>query len=199
MNESDGTAQLAVSLSAPVAGIVKVKYKTNNGTAAHPKDFLRSTGEVVFAPGIVTQFITIALESDNKPEADEYFDVELNTAQGATIADAIGRITITENNIVIVDSRNKAEASAELDKRGDYFNVNVSNNPTSSQFRMQVESSNNEKLIIQINDVQGRIIERIEGKLPLQTIHFGKHYHPGIYFAQIIQGGNRKTVKLIKL
>ena len=125
------------------------------------KIFLRSTGELVFASGNTVQFITIPLVSDNKPEADEYFDVELNTAQGATIADANGRITITENSIVIVDSRSKAEVSTELDKSGNYFNVNVSNNPTGSQFRIQVASSNNEKLIIQINDVQGRIIERI--------------------------------------
>jgi hypothetical protein len=198
-NESQGTAQLTVTLSAPVAGIVKVKYKTNNGTAAHPKDFLRSTGEVVFAPGSITQFITITLVVDNKPEADEYFDVELNTAQGATIGDANGRVTITENSIVIIDASRKAGVNAELDKGGNYFNVNVSNNPTGTQFRLQVESSNKEKLIVQISDVHGRIIERIGGKLPLQAIHFGNHYRPGIYFAQIIQGGNRKTVKLIKL
>lgn len=199
VNEAQGTAQLTVNLSAPVAGVVKIKYKTNNGTAVHPKDFLRTTGEVVFVPGSTTQFINIAIVADNKPEADKYFDVEINTAQGATIADAIGRVTITENSIVVIDAGMKGRGDTEAEKRDNYFNVNVSSNPTRTQFRLQVESSDKEKLIVQISDVHGRIIERIGGKLPLQAIHFGNHYRPGIYFAQIIQGGNRKTVKLIKL
>jgi hypothetical protein len=198
VNESQGTVQLIVTLSAPAAVPVSVKYKTLNGTAVHPKDFLRATGELVFAPGVTSQTINIALVTDNKPEADEYFDVELNTPQGATISDGIGRVIITENSIVIIDARMKT-ATATENKTSNYFNVNVSSNPTDVQFRLQVESSATEKIAIQISDAQGRIIERIQGKLPSQAIYLGSRYRPGMYFARITQGSNRKTVKLIKL
>jgi hypothetical protein len=200
VTESAGTAQLTVTLSAPSAGTVKVKYKTVNGTAAHPKDFLRASGELVFAPGVTSQLITISLVADNKLETDEYFDVQLDAPQGATISDGDGRVTITENNIVLSDgSRMKPEVNGDLDKTGAYFSVLVSSNPTNTQFRLQVESSATEKIMVQISDAQGRVIERIENKLSSQAIYLGNRYSPGIYFARIIQGGNSKTVKLVKL
>lgn len=198
VNESAGIAQLTVTLSAPATGTVKVKYKTLNGTAVHPKDFLRATGELVFAPGITSQPINISLVADNKAEANENFDVELNTASGATISDASGRVTITESGIVIIDARMKTGIETELDKTGNYFTVNVSSNPTNAQFRLQVESNSKEKISIQISDAQGRVLERIESKQPGQPVYLGTRYRPGVYFAQIIQGANKKTVKLVK-
>jgi hypothetical protein len=138
--------------------------------------------------------------ADNKPEGDEYFDLELNTASGATISDATGRVTITENSIVISDAaRMKTGNATELDKPGSYFKVNVASNPANIQFRLQVESSAKEKILIQISDAQGRVIERIESKMSSQSIYLGNRYRPGIYFATITQGNNSKTVKLVKL
>jgi hypothetical protein len=77
--------------------------------------------------------------------------------------------------------------------------VLVSSNPTTAQFRLQVQSTTTEKIMIQITDVQGRVIEKIENKVSLQAIYLGNRYRPGIYFARIIQGSNSKTVKLVKL
>jgi hypothetical protein len=200
INEAQGTAQVLVSLSAPTSTTVRVKYKTVNGTASHPKDFLRTMGELVFAPGATTQLIPVTLVADNKSEADEYFEIELNTATGATISDAIGKVTITENSIVLSGaSRMKTELSNEVDKTASYFNVLVSSNPTTGQFKLQVQSTATEKIMIQITDVQGRVIEKIEGKVSSQAIYLGNGYRPGIYFARIIQGSNSKSVKLVKL
>ena len=93
----------------------------------------------------------------------------------------------------------KTGSATELDKPGSYFKVNVASNPATVQFRLQVESSTKEKILIQISDEQGRVIERIESKMSSQSIYLGNRYRPGIYFAQIIQGNNKKTVKLVKL
>ena len=120
-------------------------------------------------------------------------------AEGATISGASGRVTITENNIVISDdSRMKTGVNSKLDKTGVYFNVIVSSNPTDVQFRLQVESSTTEKISVQVSDAAGRVIERIESRYS-EAIYLGNRYRPGIYFAQITQGNNKKIVKLIKL
>ena len=198
--ESQGIAQLTVTLSAPAAGTVKVKYKTLNGTAAHPKDYLRASGELVFVPGITTQVINIGLVSDSKLEPAENFTIELSAATGATISDAIGEVTIVETGLIVSDAaRMKRSSETELDKKDNYFDVIVSSNPTNAQFRLLVETSTQEKITIQISDAQGRVVEQIQGKLSKQAIYLGNRYGSGIYFAQIIQGNNRKTVKLIKL
>jgi hypothetical protein len=191
VSESQGTAQLTVSLSSPSATAVRVSYRTLNGTASHPKDYARSTGEVVFAPGSTTQIINISIVADNKSEPNEYFDVQLHTPTGATIGDNNGRVTITESLLTRVLTNKVGSADNSLD-------VKVSSNPTNTQFRLQVISTKENLITIQVSDVQGKIIERLQAKHPFQPIHLGANYKAGVYFAQVIQGNERKTVKLIK-
>lgn len=200
VNELQGTAELTVNLSGPSSNTVRVNYKTINGTATHPKDYSRIAGELVFAPGTTSQTITITIISDNKAEDDEYFDVQLQTPVGAVISDNNGRVTITENIIVISDGlQKKTDNVTGSDENSKYFNVLVYNNPATVEFMLKVETSSKEKIRIQISDGVGRIIERIDNKLSSQNIYIGNLYHSGIYFAEIIQGSNRKTLKLIKL
>jgi hypothetical protein len=49
---------------------------------------------------------------------------------------------------------------------------------------------------MRIVDVSGRIVEQKEGLLPEQVIRIGERYRNGIYFAEIRQGNNIKTIKL---
>ena len=195
VNESQGTAQLGVSLSAPSANTVRVSFRTANGTASHPKDYTRSTGEVVFAPGSTIQTININIVADNKSEPDEYFDVQLHIPIGATINDNNGRVIITESLLTRMNISN-GKIKENINKG--HFDVRVSNNPTHTQFRLDVETNKEEIVAIQISDVQGRIIQRIQANHPFQPIYLGTNYRTGVYFAQVIQGTSIKTVKLIK-
>jgi hypothetical protein len=81
----------------------------------------------------------------------------------------------------------------------DHFDVSVSSNPSHSQFRLDIQSNKEEPVTIQISDVQGKIIQSIQAHHPFQPIYLGTNYRTGIYFAQVMQGVDRKTVKLIKL
>jgi hypothetical protein len=194
INEAQTTIQLRVTLSAPAAGTVKVKYKTVNGTAVHPKDFQRTTGELVFNPGTTTQFVPIKMVSDNKAEPVEYFDVQLNTPEGATIADGSGRVTISEMLAMLTKSDETKTAMLE-----NVFNIKVSSNPTNNYFMLQVQSSYQELVDIVVTDISGRLIETIRKQTPHKNISIGGAYHAGIYFAEVRQGINKRIVKLIKL
>ncbi len=186
--ESQGTAQLTVSLSAPSATTVSVKYKTLNGTAVQPKDYTRLSGELVFAPGETTKTISIQIKSDNVSEPAEWFDVELNTPQNATISDGLGRVTISESLMTI----NKNSVTPE----NGYFRVQAYRNPTHSYFELQIASSDNSRIKLMVRDVLGRLVETMERGV--STIRIGNTYRPGIYFAEVQQGANRKVIKLIK-
>jgi hypothetical protein len=78
------------------------------------------------------------------------------------------------------------------------FNVKVFNNPTETFFQLMVESNSAEKITLRIFDVAGRTIENKQTVDIGKIITVGSSYFNGVYFAEIIQGVNRKVVKLIK-
>jgi hypothetical protein len=76
--------------------------------------------------------------------------------------------------------------------------VKVTPNPTMGSFRAKMYGSKEEQVRIEILDRHGRIIDarQVSGQAELR---FGYWYHPGTYFLHIIQGENRKKIKLVKL
>jgi hypothetical protein len=79
----------------------------------------------------------------------------------------------------------------------DLFNVKVNPNPTTYSFTLNVETGNKEKIVVLVYDVSGRIIEHIE-KGNGNLIQFGENLKAGVYLAEIVQGNNRKAIKLVK-
>jgi hypothetical protein len=78
------------------------------------------------------------------------------------------------------------------------LNVKVFPNPAPDLFTFDVKSSSNEKIKVVIADVSGRAIEQRTDILPNSIFQLGDWYHPGVYIAQIIQGNEKVTVKIVK-
>jgi hypothetical protein len=79
------------------------------------------------------------------------------------------------------------------------FTVNVMPNPTSYSFSVSVQSEyENEKIILRVIDVSGKLVD-LKGELMKGKVYIiGENYMPGVYFIEVIQGTNRKVIKLIK-
>jgi len=77
------------------------------------------------------------------------------------------------------------------------FNVRAYPNPAEHQFNLVIEGGSNEKVLLIVRDIMGRVIKQIE-KTDGQPIRFGEDLKTGIYMAEIRQGINRRTIKLIK-
>ena len=75
--------------------------------------------------------------------------------------------------------------------------VNVSSNPTKSEFKINVTGDPRETVFISVFDLSGRRITLVKANSS-QTITTGSELIPGIYLAEITQGNNKKSVKLIK-
>jgi uncharacterized protein (TIGR03790 family) len=88
-----------VSLSAASAQTVTVKYQTASGTAASPADYTAvPPTTLTFAPGQTSLPVTVQVKGDLLDEPNETFSVNLSAPTNATVADASGLGTITDND-----------------------------------------------------------------------------------------------------
>ncbi len=79
------------------------------------------------------------------------------------------------------------------------FNMKAFPNPTTNQFNIQLESDNmKEKINLRVYDLSGRTVELLWNITSGQTLQIGSKYRPGMYIVEMIQGNNRKQLKLIK-
>ncbi|HCF63183.1 MAG TPA: hypothetical protein DEU93_02565 [Chitinophagaceae bacterium] len=62
---------------------------------------------------------------------------------------------------------------------------------------MKVDASGTERVQVSVFDVTGRPYTKLVAQ-PGQTITFGNELKPGAYLVELVQGANRKVVKVIK-
>jgi chitinase len=77
---------------------VTVAFATANGTAKKPGDYKTKRGTVTIPPGSTAVKVTVPVVGDNLVEPDEVFYVNLSNPVGATISDAQGVGTITNDD-----------------------------------------------------------------------------------------------------
>jgi hypothetical protein len=100
INEAAGTATFTVTLSAASGQSVTVGFNTSNGSALDGSDYTGASGTLSFAPGVLSQTITVPITNDTLFEGatGETFNVNLLSPTNASIADALGLGTITDND-----------------------------------------------------------------------------------------------------
>jgi urease beta subunit len=89
---------LKVSLSAPSGNTITVAYRTVDGTATAPGDFVQKSGLLTFNPGQTSRNVTVAVVGDRVAEVQESFSVLLESATNAVLWDAEGVVTIPDND-----------------------------------------------------------------------------------------------------
>jgi hypothetical protein len=78
------------------------------------------------------------------------------------------------------------------------LSVRVQPNPSRNEFTLSISSNSEEKLSIKVMDAQGRTVEQLSGVNANGTVLVGRKLLPGIYFAEVIQGKQKKILKLIR-
>ena len=95
---SEGAAaEFIVRLSVPGTSEVAVSYRTVDGTAVAGLDYLTEDGTLRFEPGETIRRVAVTTLADDLLEGAEEFTVELSLPSGATITDASGTGTITDD------------------------------------------------------------------------------------------------------
>jgi hypothetical protein len=101
-NTGTTPAVFTVTLSAASGQTVTVNCATANGTATAGLDYTGVTGTLTFAPGEVTQTISVPVGGDGLHEGDETFTVTLSAPAHATLADGLGVGTIVDDDAALV-------------------------------------------------------------------------------------------------
>jgi hypothetical protein len=78
------------------------------------------------------------------------------------------------------------------------LDVLVMPNPTSNFFNLVINGNTKDPVSVRIVDVFGRIMERHEKVVPGKAISLGQKWKNGTYIAEVIQGDQRRVVKIIK-
>jgi hypothetical protein len=77
--------------------------------------------------------------------------------------------------------------------------VNVLPNPTTSYFNLVISSNDANPVRVRIVDLFGRVIESHEQVNSTGILRLGEAWRGGTYFAEVIQGDQRKVIKIMKV
>jgi uncharacterized protein (TIGR03437 family) len=97
-NAGVSEATFTVKLSAASGKTVTVNYAAADGTAASGSDYLDTNGSLTFNPGDTSKTINVLVNGDSVFEPDETFRISLSTPTNASISDAQGVATITNDD-----------------------------------------------------------------------------------------------------
>jgi len=98
ISEASGATPLVVSLSTASERIITVNYTTANGTANSASDYVAASGTLTFNANVTSQSVPISIIQDAVDEPNETIIVNLASAVNATISDASGILTITDDD-----------------------------------------------------------------------------------------------------
>jgi hypothetical protein len=97
-NSGSVNATFTVTLTPASGRAVNVTYATANGSATAGADYTSATATLTIAAGATTQTFAIPVLGDTLDEPNETFLISLSNAVNATISDAEGVGTITDND-----------------------------------------------------------------------------------------------------
>ena len=97
-NSGSTNAVFTVTLAPAASQTVTVNYATANGTATAGSDYTATSGALTFTAGQTSKTVTVAVQGDTAVEPNETFVVNLSGAVGASLADAQGAGTITNDD-----------------------------------------------------------------------------------------------------
>ena len=90
------------------------------------------------------------------------------------------------------------KASKESSSKAMFY-VNAAPNPAISYFNLVMSSDDMTPVSVHITDISGKMVETHEQVPSTGILRLGQGWRAGTYFSEIIQGRNRKVVKMVKV
>jgi len=144
--------------------------------------------------------------TDALAEANENFTVVLSGPVNSTVTASQGG----DNTGVatIINSVALGTAGTSIDQQPVDRNLNNGNgnlqvkvlpNPSQNYFQLNITSNGKGVIHLRITDLQGRVVEERKSEGSYQQIKLGDNWRNGSYILEVMQGGERKTMQLVKL
>ena len=145
VNEAAGTATFVLTLSEASNDYVSVTTTTANGSAKAGSDYVAESDRLTFSPGKTTRVFTVDIINDSSDESNETFNVNLSSANGATIADSRGVGTIIDDD----DTPSGSVPSVSI---GD---VSVNENEGTATFVLTLSEPSSDYVSVSVATVNG--------------------------------------------
>lgn len=127
-NAGTSVAGFTVSLSNPSSQAITVNYATTDTTTTAGSDYVTASGTLTFDPSQTSKPVSVTINGDTTFEPNEAFNVNLSGATNATIADAQGAGSITNDDAqptISIDDVTVSEGNGASTSAG--FTVSLSN------------------------------------------------------------------------
>jgi hypothetical protein len=98
---------------------------------------------------------------------------------------------------IAAGSTSNSASASKLNTYNATFKVLATPNPSRTDFTLNLQSSNKERVQIIVTDLFGKKLYQTTGSAN-QRYTFGKEFSSGAYIVQVIQGKEIQTLKLIK-
>jgi len=180
----DGGSKLKVSLTNPNMGLLAANESYNWRQISTQNAILNKVPQIDPVKLTLAGIWELAAPADNITTVINGANTEVtfNTINGLTIQTELVSPTLSIK---------------KTGQQTDEFQVIVSPNPSNTEFRINVTSDSADTISIFVYDILGRRIKSLKSNHG-QPITIGSNWNSGVYIAEIRQGNQKKTVKLIK-
>jgi hypothetical protein len=101
--------------------------------------------------------------------------------------------------VVYTSSANLRQIPAIIEPETTALAITVSPNPSTSHFRLDVAGRQGSEITIRIFNTLGTVMETRKVAGGKFTVQLGANYRPGMYYAEVVQDGEKVMQKLVKL
>ncbi len=101
-NAGSGGLLFTVDLSAQSKTPVTVQYATSDVSANAGSDYAASSGTLTFAPGVISQFLSIPILGETVVEGNEVFNLNFSSPSGATLGSPVATGTINNDDRAVL-------------------------------------------------------------------------------------------------
>src|SRR5204863_4501755 len=98
-NSGSRLMKFIVRLAFPSNLATSIDYQTHDSTAKAPKDYVATNGTLNFAPGVVSDTISVTIKGDTTTEPDELFYIRLLNPVNLIAAKDTGIGTILNDDV----------------------------------------------------------------------------------------------------
>jgi hypothetical protein len=131
-NSGTSTLTFHVTLSHASSKTVSVSYSTGDATATAPSDYISVSGNLTFKPGETSKTIPVTIVGDTAIEDNETFTVSLDGPSNATLGNATGTGSITNDDLAAAATSGSYKGATQ---EGNFVFFTVNADRTVSGFR----------------------------------------------------------------
>jgi len=164
---------------------------------------------------ITSNLLDPYLNSDDAGTPENFKPFVVSGAKGSGGTNYTGTFTTTQtstcavppvatrgiNSLTTTDvvTRKKPDISKLLDEQlsDGKLNVQVFPNPSSNYFNLVIKGNPVSSVTVRVLDISGRVVEKYEKIASTTVLKLGYQLRSGSYFAEVMQGSERKVVKII--